>query len=1041
MKKEKQCCVISSLDENAKGDSQSGKIKMAHLILVLTVIMSLLIGTDAASTLYLKPSDRIDDEPRVLLTCGSSCLTPTLSCTAGISTTSIDSYTNTGDCTIVFMDSGENNWRHNAKIEISVSPNDTNLLLTAFGDSKFSFRDLNVKVLVQEDLSSAGTLNTSTVTIDTAGNEWRHSAIEINHVSSVTIANSKFTESIISLPKNADTLVENADFQINHLPGNDDFPVTSVFGGFHGNLPDRGTMRYLLGIGNGDVHRFASRPLFRINNSTASCAETDMDGKKKIACDAFVYSTSLTVSQYTFNIVATDYISTILAGEPNMAPADRPNVFLQSVKLVKRALPSPWLDYFNSLHIIHIDTTFVQVSGGSIIWNDFNLISSSLWKLSTFPFHQITVSEGSILHGIDISSTVGSFRGSAKTIFTFLNSGLLNSHVYLNNASAVPDMHNTTFLRSISAVGTQTYSKWPCLHLADFDSTSGSFVGLYLGSINPTYDLQISSMAELLTTASKRSENYEKENFGDFIKKSENSVSSFGLTLEISDLISEKDFDYFSPLYVAPHLLLENSNVLLRERVVTAAVPIPIYQAPFPSAPFRAVWNFVERLGVVGICSISGPVQVRNRIDAYRIEPASPGEGQPIVFGYEVVFSLAETASTELRAGRISVPSATPTTLSFRNSSQSGYNIQHQHVRFECIFINGLWVKIDGMPLVIKVSRPPYVCVSLRGSSTALLGESRSPYGSVGEEQTASASSRAVFFMPQIEPEWDLPSNQYYAGESYRVVTLETETSVATDYYGVLPSFSNVRSSITADDRRYTYGYWIPSQKRDIIFYSEVQCPLPKPSPDFFFYCLNGGWIFQYNATTPPPSSISAPTNQQNPSTSPVIIISQPVRVPGDFNVGSITFQGLSNVISVSGCASIPNGEITINLSDSEIESLFNNIGTVKTKTAEYTLISSQCISGSTASRSIKLRKAPKSCQKISAKLVAKGNKINAVFTMDNSGCNLWWIILCGVIGALLLIAVVVLIIVFTLAPCARHAARPFSKRSEQTSPSISSPK
>lgn len=78
-----------------------------------------------------------------------------------------------------------------------------------------------------------------------------------------------------------------------------------------------------------------------------------------------------------------------------------------------------------------------------------------------------------------------------------------------------------------------------------------------------------------------------------------------------------------------------------------------------------------------------------------------------------------------------------------------------------------------------------------------------------------------------------------------------------------------------------------------------------------------------------------------------------------------------------------------------------------------------------------------KRCEKLSAttKLSSDSKLLTAVFKIDKSGCKTyWWIILVSVLAGVLLIAIIVLILVFTLVASARKLIRPFSGRRKAAS-------
>lgn len=185
-----------------------------------------------------------------------------------------------------------------------------------------------------------------------------------------------------------------------------------------------------------------------------------------------------------------------------------------------------------------------------------------------------------------------------------------------------------------------------------------------------------------------------------------------------------------------------------------------------------------------------------------------------------------------------------------------------------------------------------------------------------------------------------------------------------------------------------------------------LPCRGPKPHPSFI--CENGTWV--------------SPTSVYNGT----IIVTGTVLVFGNITIQSTTISGLHSTLVITNCASI-SGDITLVLSPAELEEI------IKKGTAQTPLItSSNCSLSNLASVPIKISyNGKKRCEKVSitSKIANQGKTLSAVVSVDKSPCRLWWIILASVLAGVLLLAVIILVLVFTLSPAARHAVRPFSRR------------
>jgi hypothetical protein len=194
----------------------------------------------------------------------------------------------------------------------------------------------------------------------------------------------------------------------------------------------------------------------------------------------------------------------------------------------------------------------------------------------------------------------------------------------------------------------------------------------------------------------------------------------------------------------------------------------------------------------------------------------------------------------------------------------------------------------------------------------------------------------------------------------------------------------------------------------------------PTVTSGLIITCQNGVWIIvgDVSGGTQTPIVIPSP-----------VIIDGSITVPSGSTIEILPSSGTNNPsITVTGCANI-SGTVSIVLTSEDLERISKNGGSER----EIALLSASC-----GSFNGELQfKAPDSCRKIKSTNAKEsqsesgGYALNAVFKVDSSRCNRWWIILVSVLGGiLLLILIIVLLALFT--PL-KFILRPYSKRSNPT--------
>lgn len=174
------------------------------------------------------------------------------------------------------------------------------------------------------------------------------------------------------------------------------------------------------------------------------------------------------------------------------------------------------------------------------------------------------------------------------------------------------------------------------------------------------------------------------------------------------------------------------------------------------------------------------------------------------------------------------------------------------------------------------------------------------------------------------------------------------------------------------------------------------------------FECLNGMWT----ATTTVAPTLTIPSGAGT------------VVISGDLPSESIVIQGLGTTVQVSGCASNLTS-ITVQLSPQQVETLGTSSQSAQTL---LTTGSSDC---NTTLEQIEVNTNAKSgCKKVKVQKVLSngGSTLSALFTLDKSGCNTWWIILVSVVCGVILLAVIALVLLAVFYKPFREKMRPYSK-------------
>lgn len=190
-----------------------------------------------------------------------------------------------------------------------------------------------------------------------------------------------------------------------------------------------------------------------------------------------------------------------------------------------------------------------------------------------------------------------------------------------------------------------------------------------------------------------------------------------------------------------------------------------------------------------------------------------------------------------------------------------------------------------------------------------------------------------------------------------------------------------------------------------------VQCPLPAPSSSFT--CVNGKYVSNSSVTA---SQLTLPNS------------AGAVVVAGNLTVGSVTFNGLGSSLVIQGCVKyLP--VVYVSLSDDDIAEIRKS-GNKKSVTLASIASNSSCANSTILSATQIVLSTnsttTRSCRTVTAnKSTTSGNSLVATFTIDNSKCDRWWVILVTVICSVFIV-VVLIIVVVKFVPACQVIVRPF---------------
>lgn len=176
--------------------------------------------------------------------------------------------------------------------------------------------------------------------------------------------------------------------------------------------------------------------------------------------------------------------------------------------------------------------------------------------------------------------------------------------------------------------------------------------------------------------------------------------------------------------------------------------------------------------------------------------------------------------------------------------------------------------------------------------------------------------------------------------------------------------------------------------------------------PSSSFNCINGAWTAEV---------VSSETLVIPPNSGTVI-------VTGNMTSSSVVLNDLSSTIEVLGCATNLT-QLHIELTKEQVEKLG--------KTKLYQLLSTLASNCSTTLDDVSMSVSVKNggCRKVSVSKVSSADHttLSGLFTMDNSSCKTWWIILVSVLAGVIVLIFIVLILLAIFCKSFRVKVRPYS--------------
>lgn len=172
----------------------------------------------------------------------------------------------------------------------------------------------------------------------------------------------------------------------------------------------------------------------------------------------------------------------------------------------------------------------------------------------------------------------------------------------------------------------------------------------------------------------------------------------------------------------------------------------------------------------------------------------------------------------------------------------------------------------------------------------------------------------------------------------------------------------------------------------------QISCSCPASSrPSAEFFCINGVWTA--------PSSLSPPTLVIPPGSTTTVI-------SGNLSTSSVVFQSSGSTLIIKGCANI--SEVILRMTPADLEKLTHG----GKKTQQQLILSENACSDFSTTSLVFQGPNKSGCRKVKSERSSEAFALSAIFTIDSSSCNIWWIVVVSVVGVLLIGGLVVTAVV-----------------------------
>lgn len=185
---------------------------------------------------------------------------------------------------------------------------------------------------------------------------------------------------------------------------------------------------------------------------------------------------------------------------------------------------------------------------------------------------------------------------------------------------------------------------------------------------------------------------------------------------------------------------------------------------------------------------------------------------------------------------------------------------------------------------------------------------------------------------------------------------------------------------------------------------SRSECPAAtRPGPEFF--CSNGIWTAQV---------VTSPTLVVPPGAGTIAVLD-------DIESTKVIFNGLASHIEVNGCAANVSS-VTLQLTPEQVEA-------IPSGTASQTLLSTSSTGCNLDSINLNAQIPNPRCKKVTTtkQVSPDGTTLSAVFSLQSTNCNTWWIILVSVLCGAIVIAVIIIVVSVMCCACCKRKVRPFA--------------